>query len=71
MNYNISQKNVLSTFFLSVQVASDYIEAKTAAADRRHDTLVNNEVVVNLALATTQADLYRINSLFFQVRLIT
>ena len=71
MNYNISQKKVLSTFFLSVQVVSDYIETKTAVDDRRHGTLVNNEVAVNLALAASQADLYRLNSLFFRVRLIT
>ena len=69
MNYNISQKKVLSTFFLSVQVVSDYIETKTAVDDRRHGTLVNNEVAVNLALAASQADLYRLNSLFFRVRL--
>ena len=70
MNYHISQKNVLSTFFYPVQVVSDYVEPKTSADDCRHGTLVNNEVVVNLALATFQADLYRLNSLFFQVRLI-
>lgn len=56
MNYNISQKNALSTFFFSVQVVSTYIETKTAVNNRRHDTLVNNEGVVNLELGTSQAD---------------
>ena len=71
MNYKISQKNVLSAFSLSVQVVSDFIETKTVVDDRSHATLVNNEVFVNLALATSQADLYWLNSLFFEVRLIT
>ena len=65
MNYNISQKNVLTTFFYSVQVVSDYVETKTAVDDCRHDRLVNNEVVVNLPLATCQADLYMLNSFIF------
>lgn len=56
MNCNISQKNALSTFFFSVQVVSTYIETKTAVNNRRYDTLVNNEGVVNLELATSQAD---------------
>lgn len=56
MNYNISQKNALSTFFFSVQVVSTYIKTKTAVNNRRHDTLVNNEGVVNLELGTSQAD---------------
>ena len=56
MNYKMSQKNALSTFFFSVQVVSDYIETKTTVNNWRHNTLVNNEVVVNLALATSQAD---------------
>ena len=56
MNYNISQKNALSTFLFSVQVVSTYIETKTAVNNRRDDTLVNNEGVVNLELATSQAD---------------
>ena len=42
MNYNISQKNVLSTFFLSVHVILDFIETKTATDDDRHGMLVNN-----------------------------
>ena len=65
MNYKISQKNVLSAFSLCVQVVSDFIETKTVVDDRSHATLVNNEVLVNLALATSQADLYWLNSLFF------
>ena len=65
MNYKISQKNVLSAFSLSVQVVSDFIETKTVVDDRSHATLVNNEVLVNLALATSQADLYWLNSLVF------
>ena len=56
MNYNISQKNALSTFLFSVQVVSTYIETKTAVNNRRHDRLVNNEGVVNLELGTSQAD---------------
>ena len=62
INYNISQKNVLSIFFLSIQVVSDCIETKAAVNDCRHSMLANNEVVVNLALAASQADLYRLNS---------
>ena len=65
MNYKISQKNVLSAFSLCVQVVSDFIETKTVVDDRSHATLVNNEVLVNLALATSQADLYWLNSLVF------
>ena len=65
MNYKISQKNVLSAFSLYVQVVSDFIETKTVVDDRSHATLVNNEVLVNLALATSQADLYWLNSLVF------
>ena len=42
MNYNISQENSLSTFFLSVHVISDFIKTKTATDDHRHGMLVNN-----------------------------
>ena len=65
MNYKISQKYVLIAFSLCVQVVSDFIETKTVVDDRSHATLVNNEVLVNLALATSQADLYWLNSLVF------
>ena len=65
MNYKISQKNVLSAFSLSVQVVSDFIETKTVVDDRSHATLVNNEVFVNLALATSQADLYWLTLYFW------
>lgn len=61
---------MLRTFFLSVQVVSDYIETKTVVNDCRDGALVSNEVFVNLALATSQADIYRLNSLFFHMWLM-
>ena len=39
---------------------SDFIESKTAVEDRRHSTILSSdEVIVNMALATSHADLYR------------
>ena len=50
MNYNISQKNDLSTFFLSVQAVSDYIENKTAVDDHRHSMLVKVKLLLTCCL---------------------
>ena len=42
-----------------LKVVADFIEEKTTIDDRQHCGEVDGQVVVNIALATSQANMYR------------
>ena len=42
-----------------LKVVADFIEEKTAIDDRQHGGEVDGQVVVNITLATSQANMYR------------